>query len=222
MWVSNRFGYMMKPRVFLAVDSDLLLIGLRQVLENAGHVIAGEYSSDLDMADQIIEANPDVAILSWRHQGFEHHKIMRKVKRKITHVKFLLLLDQPEEFLEAVSCNADGYSVEKLSAGMFPLALAALSEYGAWIGPAIADFLLHRRAGGRALLAGSDLRPIATLTRKENEILQLMSEGMEILEIASKLSLSVETVRVHCKHINKKLNVKDRAQAVALALQGRL
>lgn len=57
--------------------------------------------------------------------------------------------------------------------------------------------------------------PAAELTRRENEVLELLSQGFANKEIAQKLSLSLDTVRYHLKQINDKLHVRSRTEAVA-------
>ena len=60
----------------------------------------------------------------------------------------------------------------------------------------------------------------ARLTRREEEILELIAKGYANKEIASRLGISVETVRPHIRHIYEKLQVHSRAEAIALKLGG--
>ncbi|MBZ0185191.1 MAG: response regulator transcription factor [Candidatus Obscuribacterales bacterium] len=212
----------MKARIFLAVNSDLLRIGLVKVLEETGLVIVGSMKEPESFVQNFVAARADVAIVSWRLDGFEHDALIGTTKKRLPQSRFLILLDHPDQFMTALECKADGYNLETISAGLFPVAIAAMREYGGWIGPAVAGHLLHGNQDDSYFRPANHPKMISSLTRKENEILHMMSEGIEIAAIASSLDLSIETVRVHCKHINKKLNVKDRTQAVALLLRGKL
>jgi DNA-binding NarL/FixJ family response regulator len=58
-----------------------------------------------------------------------------------------------------------------------------------------------------------------TLTEREREILQLISDGCSNKEVSDKLFISIQTVKTHVAHIFGKLQAKDRAHAVAVALR---
>jgi two-component system nitrate/nitrite response regulator NarL len=93
---------------------------------------------------------------------------------------------------------------------------------------------LHQAAAGQMVLSEtltnvlvaslrenrpSDERDIEQLTRRERDILKLISQGMTNKAIARKLSITESTVKVHVKHLLKKMKLKSRVEAAVWALQ---
>lgn len=212
----------MDATIYIAVNAELLRLGISQVIVQSGLTIVEEDRVCADLGDRILATAPSIVIASWGEPGFNYKSEFKRIKKALPDTKFLLLLENPEQFDEAFKTKADGYLVESTSAYLFPVAIQALLEFGGWLGPAIANYVIKKSPGRRAFFQHKADSAIAKLTGKESQVLQLMSDGMDIDQIATELGMSVETVRVHCKHINKKLNVRDRAQAVAMILRSKL
>ncbi len=104
---------------------------------------------------------------------------------------------EPEDLLKALHHAAAGQIV--LSEALTPILVARLRE-----------------------AQPGQTRDINQLTRREREILQLISDGMTNKAIARKLDISESTVKVHVKYLLKKMNLKSRLEAAVWALQNGL
>lgn len=139
--------------------------------------------------------------------------------------KFLLLLGEDEEFWEALEFECEGYAIRHLPAYQLDVALRAIGEGYSWIGPVLSRYLL-KRGGLSRLKAVSAIKPVvndklASLSNREREILYLLSEAFNGSEIAEKLSISKQTVKLHISNCIKKLGVQDRSQAVSVFLRSK-
>ncbi len=86
--------------------------------------------------------------------------------------------------------------------------------------PELERFVVERLSGSDAP-TGNGVDPLAVLTPREREVLQLLTEGLDGAAVAERLFVSGATVRNHVQHILTKLGVHSRVEAVALALRGR-
>lgn len=139
--------------------------------------------------------------------------------------KFLVLLEEDEEFWDALEFECEGYVIRHLPAYQLDVALRAIGEGYAWIGPMLSRYLL-KRGGLNRLKAVAAAKPIAndklsSLSNREREILYLLSEAFTGTEIADKLCISKQTVKLHISNCIKKLGVQDRSQAVAVFLRSK-
>ncbi|MGH8906251.1 MAG: response regulator [Egibacteraceae bacterium] len=159
-------------------------------------VVMDLYMPDLDGVQatrQILAASPDVAVL-------------------------VLTMYEDDDFLiAALKAGARGYLLKGASHSEIARALRSVADGEAVFGAGIADRALSRLSGQ---VRPAD--PFPQLTRREREILVLLAQGCGNADIARKLFLSPKTVRNHIANILAKLDVPDRAQAIALAREAGL
>jgi LuxR family transcriptional regulator, maltose regulon positive regulatory protein len=100
--------------------------------------------------------------------------------------------------------------------------LALASRAHPRLGPAVLSTNLGSLAGVRGAVAKTELaHTTASLSRREQEVLALVADGLTNREIAERLFISNVTVKVHVRHILEKLNVRTRTEAALVALEGR-
>jgi DNA-binding NarL/FixJ family response regulator len=107
---------------------------------------------------------------------------------------------------EAIGAGATAYVAKSSSADALAQAVDSAAEAEKYVDPA----------------AGNGSAAEAALTRRQREILQLFADGNSTAQAARRLGLSAETVRTHTKAILSRLEARDRAHAVAIALRGNL
>jgi DNA-binding NarL/FixJ family response regulator len=140
-------------------------------------------------------------------------------KNKCPEMKIIMLTIQEDgdSILQAIQNGADGYILKKTHPQKILEAIQQVKDGGAPITPMVArqvfSFLKTSSAKGSNE---------ANLTAREIEILTLITQGFSNDAIASKLFISVQTVRNHIKNIYDKLQVHSKAQAVAKALNEKL
>ncbi len=163
-------------------------------------------------------ARPDVILMDIflpRMSGIECTARM-KLQLPKTPIVMLTASDDDEMVFVALEAGADGYLLKRTKPGDLRAALLDVLSGGAPMTSEIARRVVEsfrQRARGRD--------ESISLTAREEETLLLLSKGYSNKEIADKLSLSVETVRSHLKHIYEKMHVRSRAEAVARYMSGK-
>jgi DNA-binding NarL/FixJ family response regulator len=145
------------------------------------------------------------------------------------HIKFLVLtvFDDDEKIFNAIKAGASGYLLKDDKLINIVEALKMITEYGgAPISPLIAAKTLKLMSSGNFSAStqplqaeDNDIKDAFSLSKREKEILGLLAQGMDSIQIAEKLYLSVHTVRKHISNIYEKLHVCSRVQAVQVAIK---
>ena len=176
-------------------------------VEIVGRAYGGEQALRL-----IEEEEPDVALLDIRMPGIGGTEIARRVAAQgsATHVIVYTGYAERSLLLEALDAGARGFLLKEAPLADLMRAIRIVSADETYIDSALASSL----AGGAQ--AGE---PPPALTKREREILRLLSDGMRNEEIGLRLSISPLTVRTHVKNAMEKLGADTRAQAVARALR---
>ncbi|MCG2656395.1 MAG: DNA-binding response regulator [Burkholderiales bacterium GWF1_66_17] len=201
-------------------------------------VIAGELVSDMriDMvgqADGLREGRRlvsmcefDVMIVDLNlgdGSGFDLIEHMKQVRPQAEAI-VVSIMDDEVRAMRAFELGATGYLVKNSWFGSFTQAVLQVFNGGASITPSLARRLLQKleQPMGQLPATERDGSVRQALSEREREVLRLVSVGHTSNEIATKLTLSVQTVNTHIRNIYRKLHVKSRAQAVNLAAHQRL
>jgi DNA-binding NarL/FixJ family response regulator len=144
----------------------------------------------------------------------------RRIKREMPHVKIIILTvaDDDQKLFEAIKSGAQGYLLKNLEPSKLFDVLNSLSQGEAPLSGVIAAKILNefsqhnRKAQGKANL-------IDALTERETSVLELVVNGLTNKEIASKLHISVNTVKIHIRNILEKLHLQNRIQAAVYAVR---
>lgn len=160
---------------------------------------------------------PDVVLMDIflpRMSGIECTARLKELLPK-TQVVMLTGVDDNELVFMALSAGADGFLLKRTKPADLRAALLEVARGGAPMTSEIARRVVEsfRRP---PKLPGQAVR----LSAREEEVLILLSKGYSNKEIAGSLSLSVETIGSHLKHIYEKLHVRSRSQAVARYITG--
>ncbi|MBN9482112.1 MAG: response regulator transcription factor [Bacteroidetes bacterium] len=138
------------------------------------------------------------------------------------HFIILTVFDDDDKVFDAIKAGAEGYLLKHESAAVLEDAINNVLTYGgAPMSPAIARKtlqLLHhadRPTVTQPLQQSSDLP--SDMSEREMEVLQMMVNGLDAKSIATKIDLSVHTVRKHIANIYDKLHINSKAQAISLA-----
>ena len=136
-------------------------------------------------------------------------------------IKFVVLtiFDDDEKIFNAIRAGACGYLLKEESGETIGEMLMNLWESGAGpISPSIAYKILQMVQKPVVIKEGKpEAENIFNLSQREQEILQLLSDGLDYKEIAVKIFISPNTVKKHCISIYQKLHVNSKAQALRIA-----
>lgn len=208
-----------KPiRLFIATDGELLMIAIMQIVSTCDYIeVAGASIEAEGFIDRVTAAEPDIVLLKKALLGPDYIRLLKQLKKQ-TKVKVILVLSDVSEFFDACATNSEGYILPELASYLLPIGIRMVHEGGTWIGPRIGRHVMQNAksfvsaAQQPEATTGIDLPTV--LTAKEKEVMSLLVLELTNQAIADELGLSVETVRVHVRHILKKLEVNDRSAAV--------
>jgi DNA-binding NarL/FixJ family response regulator len=153
---------------------------------------------------------PDIVIMDINLPGMNGIDCMRKVKDDCPNTQFIMftIYENDEKIFDALAAGASGYLVKKTPFPKFVESLIELHLGGAPMSMQIARKVIE------SMRDDKDAYQIDALTARENEVLQCLAKGWLYKEIASKLSISMGTVRQHIHNIYDKLHVHNRTEAL--------
>jgi two-component system, NarL family, response regulator DevR len=179
-----------------------------------------------DGADAVKKAGilrPDVVLLDLAMPLGGGARAARQIRaeRPERAVCILTVSENEDAFFQCLRAGARGYLVKTLSGRELCQAVHTLADGGSVFAPSLAAQLLNRFATLQA--AGSMSQVVSTrLTARERQVLNLVGSGYTNHEIANELAITANTAKVHIRHILEKLNLRNRHQAAAFAVQHRL
>jgi len=215
-------------RVALADDHQLFLEGIKTILGRAEGIkfdIIGEAYSGKELLDLLKEKQPDLLLLDLNMPEGDGLNMLSIIKKKYKNIRILALTmyDDVKLVRTAFNEDVDGYILK--STGKLEL-LEAIDE--------ILDGGRFFGEGVRIHILPEDQREIVpskfddkfvkkyNLTKREIEILRLITQAMSNKEIAKKLFISDQTVSVHRKNIMRKLQVSNTAALIKMAYDNSL
>lgn len=169
-----------------------------------------------DAINQIPILKPDVVLMDINLGTVESGiDVVRILKPRIPHTNFMMctVYEENEKIFEALSAGASGYILKKTDPARMLDAIRELYEGGAPMSSQIARKVVAAFQQQESQNTSTGII-LDVLTKRENEILELLSRGLMYKEIAAHISLSAETVRKHVYHIYEKLHVTNRVSAV--------
>lgn len=207
-------------RVLLADDHPLFRDGLATLLRARGMDVVGEASNGLEAVEKARALKPDLILMDVnmpQMSGLEATRIV-KTERPETKIVILTVSDDDENLFEAIKSGAQGYLLKSLQSQAFFDLLNGVAQGEAPISRGLAtkilgEFARHLQQDEAQAANKEDL------TDREKEVLRLVAEGATNRDIAGKLNVTENTVKYHLKNILEKLHLRNRAQAVAYAMQ---
>lgn len=181
-------------------------IGERQDLE-----LVGEAADGREALEQIQQLKPQVAVLDIRMPGLDGTQVLSAMRRDgvETEVLFISAFMEPELAYKTVAAGAKGYLSKESSRQEVCEAIVTIAHGGTALAAEAqaglaAQIQERERSGGRP-----------QLTKREQEVLRLVAEGLSAPDIGKRIHLSTTTVKSHLHSLYEKLGVSDRAAAVA-------
>jgi DNA-binding NarL/FixJ family response regulator len=200
-------------RLLTIEDHFVFREGLRSLLANHPDLpLVAEAETAEDGVAAANEHQPDVILLDLHLPGRGGLEVIPELLRAVPDVKILVLTmdDKDEAIGRALRLGARGYVLKGAGPDEILSAIRAVGYGQGIVDRRIAD----RGAGWRG---GRATSPFPQLTDRERQILELTARGSSPQAIAGQLGLSLKTVRNHLSNIYLKLQVPDRAAAVARA-----
>jgi DNA-binding NarL/FixJ family response regulator len=208
-------------RLLLVDDHQVILEGLRSMLASQRHrvEIVGATTSPSEALTLAGELRPDVVLLDVRLKGASGLDLCRQLVEQLARIRvvFFTVYDDEQYLYQALRMGASGFLLKTTTAPELADHLDRVMEGEVAVDASLAG----RVAMTAARLQSGEFWPGAHLglTQRESEVLGLMVRGLSNRAIAQRLYIGEETVKSHTQGIYRKLEVPDRAQAIATALR---
>ena len=216
---------MSEIRVVLVDDEPLLRHGLRMILEGApGIEVIGEAGNGKEGVELILAEEPDVVLMDIRMpvmDGIEATAQLHSLAgARDIPVVMLTAFDTDEFILHALRAGAVGFLLKTTAPEALVASVRAAAQGQQQLSPKVLENLVG--------LADTPPQPeqemiqpsgLAELSERENEIAQLVAQGLSNAEIAEQLFISLTTVKTHMKHILAKIDGTNRVH-IAIAVFG--
>ncbi|MEU8200074.1 response regulator transcription factor [Streptosporangium sp. NPDC049046] len=193
-------------------DHPVVRDGLRGIFtgDDAFEVV-GEAADGPEALAVALRTSPDVVLMDLRMPKMSGAEIIRRLREQTpgVHVLVLTTFDDDADVLPAIEQGATGYLLKDTPRAELRDAVRAAARGETVLSPSVAGVLAHRVRTPRQRV----------LSRRETEVLGLITRGATNREVAAKLFITEATVKTHLLHIFAKLGVNDRAAAVAAAYE---
>lgn len=214
-----------KIQVVIADDHPIFRDGLRRLLEMEPEFhVAGEAANGLEAVALVTELRPAILLLDLAMPKLPGLQTLRELSQTHSETKTILLTAAIErrQILEALQCGARGVVMKDCATSMLLKAIHSVMRGLYWVGEEpVADlfaYLNQQTTPEAKPRARSDFG----LTRRETEILAAIVAGLSNKEIASRFTLSEDTVKHHLTSIFDKVGVSSRLELALFAINNRL
>lgn len=210
-------------RIVVADDHRLFRDGLAALLDGASDIsVVGHAETGVEAIARVEELSPDVVLMDIMMPEMNGIEATRKIREQHPDVQVVMLtmLEDDDSLFAALCAGAHGYILKGSDKADVLRMVRAVADGEALFGPAIAQrlttFFQHAD--------GSDVKvnPFPQLTDREREVLDLIAEGRDNAQIASRLYISTKTVSNHISNIFAKLHLADRSQVIVAAREAGL
>ncbi|MEH6587010.1 MAG: two-component system response regulator NarL [Halioglobus sp.] len=196
--------------ILLVDDHPLLRKGVSQLLELEDNLkVIGEASNGIDAVSMALALDPDLILLDLSMRGMDGIETLAAMRDAGigAHIVVFTVSDDRSDVISALKNGADGYLLKDVE-------------------PDILVASIHQACSGKMVLSdqlteiiaasfreGDKKQDLRELTRRELQILRYIAEGLSNKLIARKLDIAESTVKVHVKHLLKKLGFRSRVEA---------
>lgn len=215
-------------RVLVIEDDPLVQLGIEQALADCAQLKVVETVDDGYLAvEAALKHEPELILMDIGLSGIDGIETTRRIKQALVETKVVMLTSHSSEneVLAAFSSGADAYCVKGGSIDGLLSAIATVSQDGVYIDAKVASIALQSFRQTTQLDLDRSLEsnaPFDALSEREQEVLELLVEGLSNPEIAKKLFISTNTVKAHMRGLMSKLAANDRVQVAVKALRAGL
>jgi DNA-binding NarL/FixJ family response regulator len=203
--------------VSIVEDNDKLRGTLARMLNRAdGFRCVSDYANAEDALKDLPQAKPDVVLMDINLPGMNGVECVRQLKQLLpqTQVMMLTVYEDTDNIFNALAAGASGYMLKRTSSKELLEAIQEVHRGGSPMTMHIA-----RKVVQSFQKTAATAQPAENLSEREQQVLDLLSQGLMYKEIADKLQISYETVHTYIRRIYEKLQVRTRTEAVAKFLR---
>jgi len=202
--------------VLLTDDHELVRTGIRRLLEDSKQVnIVGEAECGEDSLLMAQSLKPDVILMDVNMPGIGGVETCRRILQRNPKQKIIVLTVHNEQTFpkRLLEIGAKGYLTKECGLDEMIKAIKQVNSGGSYIASSIAQQL------ALSLLPGNDLNPIDKLSRREFQVMLMISQGMTNIEISDKLCLSPKTISTYRLRLLEKLDAQNEVDLIRIAVE---
>ena len=206
-------------QVFILAENRLLREALTRILSKKSDIqVVGASAFSPDVVEQISSAGPDVLLSDSAAVALSDLRLVSEVRAAIPGLKVVMIgMDaDPETFLRAVRDGIVGFMLKDASAMEVAAAVRSVANHEAVCPPGLCLALFEHIAKQSTHPASFVVRHHLGLTRREQQLVEMIGRGLTNKEIASQLNLSEQTVKNHIHRMLRKVGASDRLGAVEI------
>ena len=207
----------MSIRVLVADDQSMVRAGFRMLLAGEDNIeVVAEASNGLEAVDKVARFHPNVILMDIRMPELDGLEATRRILAADNAARILILttFDLDEYIYEALRAGASGFVLKDDPPEQLIAAVRTVAAGDALLSPIITKRVIKQFT---RLPRATAPKALDELTTREREVFRLIARGLSNAEIAQELYISDTTVKTHVTRVLKKLNLRDRVQAVVLA-----
>lgn len=215
-------------KIALIDDHKLFREGVKRILsfEPAFDVVA-EADDGRDAKELVEKYDPDIVLMDINMPEINGIEATKELLQTNPDLKVIILSIHDDEnyVTHALQSGAQGYLLKEMDTDSLMEAIKVVYDGGSYLHPKVTHNLvqeyrrLAKSSSGNSLAEIEYRKPLHLLTKRECQVLQLLSEGQSNRKIAETLVISEKTVKNHVSNILQKMNVNDRTQAVVTAIR---
>jgi two-component system, NarL family, invasion response regulator UvrY len=206
-------------RILIVDDHAVVRGGLRQFLANTDDLeIAAEAETGFDALALIPGGEWDLVLLDMSLPDLNGLEVLKRIKRMRPNLPVLIfsMFSEAEFAIPALEAGASGYLNKDSPPYQILAAIRTVVEGARYVSPSMTELLLS------GVTSSSPKAPHETLSRREMEVLLLLSKGVTLTRIGDSINVSVKTVSTYRTRILEKLGVKSNAELTRYVLQHKL
>jgi two-component system, NarL family, response regulator DegU len=203
-------------RLMLADDHRMLREGLRRSMTERGFDVVGEARDGAEAVELAAALCPDVILMDVTMPEMDGVEATRQIKARQPGIRIVMLTMHADQdvLADAIRAGANGYLVKDCSTDEISSAIESVASGETALSPRLAASMLAEVRRGDL-----NVDPSRVVTKREEEVLQLIANGCSTPEVAEQLYISQKTVKNHLASIYQKLDARDRTQAVLAAVR---
>ncbi len=212
----------MTLRIIIVDDHEVVRLGLRTLLErHPDFTVVGEAATAKEAVQKTLLLRPNVVVMDIRLPGGSGIDACRKIVEQAPEAKVIMLTSYAEDemLFDAIAAGASGYVLKQIGSDDLVRAIETVGEGEALLDPALTQRVFARV---REAARKEQEEAFSGLTDQEMRVLAQVSEGKTNREIAGVMFLGEGTVRNYVSSILRKLNLTNRAEAAAYAVEHNL
>jgi DNA-binding NarL/FixJ family response regulator len=211
--------------ISIVEDNDKLRATLAKVIGRAeGFRFVSDYPSAEDALADLPKVKPEVVLMDINLPGLNGVECVRKLKVLLPQTQAIMLTvyEDTENIFNALAAGASGYLLKRTPTKELIEAIREVHRGGSPMTTNIARLVVQsfqKTAAPAPAASGPTGGDISELSEREQQVLDLLAQGLIYKEIADKLNIGYETVHTYIRRIYEKLQVRTRTEAVAKFLQ---